>query len=151
MIVAFAFWLFLLGALSIGWQIGDPSDRRAMIAIFLTALATSAAGVLFDGTDRQIAVRVVDLLLLAYMIWFAMNSHRFWPIWFAGIHATATLIGIAALVLPDARAPVLYLASAAWAIPAMIVMVVGLLIDRRRGVDHGDASEGPELNHISSH
>ena len=144
MIVAFAFWLFLLGALSIGWQIGGPSDRKAMVAILLTALATSGAGVLFDGTDRQIAVRIVDLLLLGYMIRFAMTSNRFWPIWFAGIHATATLIGIAALVLPDARAPALYLASAAWAMPGMAVMVIGLLMDRRRGV--GDREVRPETN-----
>lgn len=150
MIVAFAFWLFLLGALSIGWQIGDSSDRRAMIAIFLAALATSGTGMLFDGTDRQIAIRVVDLLLLAYMIRFAMNSSRFWPIWFAGIHATATLIGIAALVLPDARAPALYLAASAWAIPAMTVMVVGLLIDRRRGVDDHEVSVEPGPDRIST-
>ena len=135
MIVAFAFWLFLLGALSIGWQIGDASDSKAMAAIFFAALATSLMGYLFDGVDRHIAVRIVDLLLLAIMVRIAMTSSRHWPMWFAGIHATATLIGFCALVLPDARAPALYLAAASWAIPGMIVMVVGLLVDRKNGVE----------------
>ena len=135
MIVAFAFWLFLLGALSIGWQIGDALDRKAMAAIFCAALATSLMGFLFEGVDKHIAVRIVDLLLLAIMVRIAMTSSRHWPMWFAGIHATATLIGFCALVLPDARAPVLYLAAASWAIPGMIVMVVGLLVDRKNGVE----------------
>lgn len=135
MIVAFAFWLFLLGALSIGWQIGDALDRKAMAAIFCAALATSLMGYVFDGLDKHIAVRIVDLLLLAIMVRIAMTSSRHWPMWFAGIHATATLIGFCALVLPDARAPVLYLAAASWAIPGMIVMVVGLLVDRKNGVE----------------
>ena len=135
MIVAFAFWLFLLGALSIGWQIGDALDRKAMAAIFCAALATSLMGFLFEGVDKHIAVRIVDLLLLAIMVRIAMASSRHWPMWFAGIHATATLIGFCALVLPDARAPVLYLPAASWAIPGMIVMVVGLLVDRKNGVE----------------
>lgn len=147
MIVAFAFWLFLLGALSIGWQIGDASDRRAMGAIFCAALATSLMGLLFDGMPKHLAVRVVDLLLLAIMVRIAMTSDRHWPMWFAGIHATATLIGFSALILPDARAPVLYLAAASWAIPGMTAMVVGLLLDRKNGVgDYDQQDVVPLLN-----
>lgn len=151
MIVAFAFWLFLLGALSIGWQIGDASDRKAMAAIFFAALATSLMGYLFDGVDRHIAVRIVDFLLLAIMVRIAMTSDRHWPMWFAGIHATATLIGFCALVLPDARAPVLYLAAASWAIPGMIVMVVGLFIDRKNGIRGDLQARDMALDNIVSH
>ena len=143
MIVAFAFWLFLLGALSIGWQIGDALDRKAMAAIFCAALATSLMGFLFEGVDKHIAVRIVDLLLLAIMVRIAMTSSRYWPIWFAGIHATAVLIGFAGLILPDARVPVLFLAAASWAIPGIIVMVVGLLIDRNNGI--GERGQGKAL------
>jgi len=151
MIVAFAFWLFLLGALSIGWQIGDASDRKAMAAIFFAALGTSLTGYLFDGVDRHIAVRIVDFLLLAIMVRIAMTSDRHWPMWFAGIHATATLIGFCALVLPDARAPVLYLAAASWAIPGMIVMVVGLFIDRKNGIRGDLQARDMALDNIVSH
>lgn len=59
-----------------------------------------------------------------------MTADRHWPMW----SAVTPCHGYAHRSLRIARAPVLDLAAASWAIPGMIVMVAGLFIDRKNGI-----------------
>jgi hypothetical protein len=138
MIVPLAFWLFLLGALSIGWHAGDRPDRQVILAIGLAAVLTAAADVLLDFLPSLIIVCAIDLALLAIVARYALTSERYWPIWFAGIHGAATFVALVALLLPQGQRAVLDLLSGSWAIPALLVLVGGLLADKRCGIRAAD-------------
>lgn len=134
MIVLFAFWSILIGALAIGWQAGDRRDRFAILAIGGSAVATAAADLLIGGRGALALVGLVDIALLAVMVRLALITPKHWPIWFAGIHATAVLMGVAGLSFPTEQRIMLEFVSGFWAIPALAVMVIGLLADQRNGI-----------------
>lgn len=139
MIFLLVFWLFLLGALAIGWQAGDRQDHKAIFAIGAAAALTSVSHVLFAERVSVIAIWVVDLALLAIMIRYSLSTKRHWPIWFTGFHITGLLFGAAALLFPVEQRMTLLLISGFWAIPALAVMVVGLLADQRHGINNTSA------------
>lgn len=128
------FWLFLLGALTIGWQAGDRRDRQVIVWIGTAAALSSASHMLVPGWAVPIAVGIVDLALLAILIRYALVSRHHWPMWFAGFQAAALLIGITALLFPLDSRLLVGMISGFWAIPALLVMVIGLLADQRRGI-----------------
>jgi lysylphosphatidylglycerol synthetase-like protein (DUF2156 family) len=77
---------------------------------------------------------MADVALLVVMTRYALTSRKHWPVWFAGIHTAGVLFGIAALFFSEGERLILDYVSAFWAIPALIVMVLGLLADRRGGI-----------------
>lgn len=81
---------------------------------------------------KILTVRLAYLLLLAIRVRIAMISDRRWPMWFGRIPATGILIGFFVLELRLRCAVAGAFASSA--IPAIIVMVVRLLVDRINGI-----------------
>lgn len=134
MIFLLVFWLFLLGALAVGWQAGDRRDRRVILAIG-TAAALSALSHLFVAEPLSLVlVWVVDVTLLAIMVRFALLTRRHWPIWFSGFQATGMVVGAFALLFAGDERVTLLLLSGFWGIPALLSLVVGLLADQRHGI-----------------
>lgn len=134
MLVPLVFWSLLLGALAIGWQAGDRHDRKVILAIFAAAALTAVLDIFVGDLVSVVLTGLTDLALLAIVIRYAFVSQRHWPIWFAGIHATAVVFGFAAVFFPADQRMMLDLISGFWAIPALIAMVVGLLADQRQGI-----------------
>lgn len=134
MFVPLVFWSLLLGAVAIGWQAGDPHDRKVILAIVTAAGLTAASDLLVGGRAALALVGLIDIALLVLVVRYALFSQRHWPIWFAGIHATAVVFGFAALLFPTGQRTMLDLISGFWAIPALFVMVAGLLSDQRHGI-----------------
>ena len=135
MLVPLAFWSFLFGALAIGWQAGDASDRKMMVCVALAAAATYAASGIADQFDRRLVVRAIDFALLAVFVKFSLSTTRFWPIWFSGILGATVFLGLIGLLLHDeSEARAFFIASSGWAMPSLIVLAVGLQLDRRAGV-----------------
>lgn len=134
MVFLLVFWLFLLGALTIGWQAGDRRDRGVILAIGAAAALTAFAHLFFADRVSLVLVWAIDLALLAILVRYALLTRRHWPIWFAGFHATSVLFGMAAFLFPGDVRLLLLLISGFWAIPALVVLVIGLLTDHRHGI-----------------
>ena len=134
MIFLLVFWLFLLGALTTGWQAGDRRDRKVISAIGGAAALTAVVHTLAAGWHVHALVSIIDLALFLFVARYALDSRRHWPIWFAAFQASATLIGIAALLFPPDLRVSISVISGFWAIPALVTMVVGLLNDQRAGI-----------------
>ncbi|MEW4447320.1 hypothetical protein [Qipengyuania sp. JC766] len=134
MIVPLVFWSFLLGAIAIGWQAGDRADRRVLVAILLVSALSAGAQSLPEGVTRIGAILVLDLALLGVVTQHALRSHRYWPLWFAGMQSVAVLLTLFALVADGEARWLCQVFAAFWALPAMLVMVLGLLADRRAHV-----------------
>ncbi|WP_156170045.1 hypothetical protein [Aurantiacibacter luteus] len=131
MIAPLAFLLLLAIALGFGGRAGDPADRPAILAIGTAAILTCAAQLFLHFYTAQLAVAGIDVLLLGYIWWHAFRSHRYWPIWFAGCMITVVTFDICALVLPYGERSLFLVASAFWALPALVVLVIGVSMDQR--------------------
>ena len=83
-----AFWLFLLTALTLGWQAGNRHDRRVIIAIAAAAIISAGASLFLQERISLPLVATVDVLLLVVVMRYALSSGRYWPIWFAAFHMT---------------------------------------------------------------
>ena len=134
MIFLLVFWLFLLGALTIGWQAGDRHDRAVVLAIGAASALSAIAHLIFAEPVSLILVSATDVALLAVVTRYALRTRRHWPIWFAAFHATSLLFGAAALLFPSEERMILLLISGFWALPALVALVIGLLTDQRHGI-----------------
>lgn len=136
--VSLVFWLFIFGAAAVGWQAGETRDRQMILAILGAAALTMTSSLLPDFSSRRVAVSLVDVALLVIVYRYAMASTRHWPMWFAGIHFTGTLFNVLSAVLPPVTRSFVSILGGFSAIPAMMVLVIGLLADQRRGVGAAD-------------
>ena len=130
-----AFWLFLLTALALGWQAGNRYDRRVIIAIAAAALVSAGANLLLQERISLPLVAAVDVLLLIVVMRYALSSGRYWPIWFAAFHMTTGVFSVLSVVLSPIPQRVAERIAGFWSLPCLIVMVVGLIVDQRRGVN----------------
>lgn len=128
-----AFWLFLAGAVAIGWRAGDRGDRQVLIAIAAAALASAAAYLLVGKPLALALIVVIDLALLGIVLRYALASRRYWPIWFAGFQGAICFLDLAIVLLP-APALRLDLMSGFWALATLVAMTAGLLKDYRAGL-----------------
>lgn len=138
MVVPLVFWLLLLGALSIGWHAGDRQDRRIILIIGLATILTTIAQLTLEFLPSRIAICAIDLALLVLVFRYALQANRHWPIWFAGIQATATLLDAIAIVLPQGDRSLFSVFGGFWAIPALLILAIGLLADQRNGVSNAN-------------
>ncbi len=129
-----AFWLFLLTALAVAWQAGDRNDRRIILAIGGAALASGATHMLFSESAAHTLVVVIDLALLVVVVRYTLWSRRYWPLWFAAFHSTSVLFSFASTMLPGTQHIIAERLAGFWSIPAIIVMVIGLIADQHRGL-----------------
>lgn len=82
------------------WRGGWP-ERLAAVAM---SLAWFASGLLYKQTlwfGLQTAVFLVDLALLLVLLFIALRSDRWWPMWACGFHGLTLILALATLA--DAR------------------------------------------------
>lgn len=108
---------------------------KAGAALFIGAgVATYPASFLTqDWWQPKAGVLLVDLALLIGLIVLALRSRHYWPIWAAGLHLNTVVAHLARLIVPDARNIVYEATVAAWSLPVLLAMAVGIWLDRRGG------------------
>ena len=102
----------------------------------LALLATRTA--YYSGLEQGVAA--IDLATLLTFVWIALRSHRFWPLWVAGLQLTATTGHELKFVEPDLL-PVVYAASlASWSYVILLIIAIGTWRGTRGGVPTGRVS-----------
>jgi hypothetical protein len=87
----------------------------------LALLATQTA--YYSSLEHGVAV--IDFATLLTFMWIALRSHRFWPLWVAGLQLTATTGHVLKFVEPDLL-PVVYAASlASWSYVILLIIAIG--------------------------
>ncbi len=116
---------------------GSWAERLAAGGIianaYLTVLVISAN----RFTHLETAVMLVDAALLLLLIYIALRSDRYWPLWMAAMHGLTMLAHLSPYV-PHMQPLGYWRAAASWSWPMLIVLVLGIRgHDReRRGRGH---------------
>jgi hypothetical protein len=135
MMIALSFWALTL--LCCGFAaVGGGRDGRRVAAIYiLGCLATVGAWfVQSDWSHTHYATFLVDAFLLVAFWWIAMRSERWFPTWVTGFHLVTVVSHFASFVVPGYAFKLYFFLQGFWSVPMLIVLVVGVVLDRRGGV-----------------
>ena len=107
------------------WRRGGREERIAVLGIFINAYLTLLVvrPYLTRFSDFETPVIVVDMALTASLLWIALRSKKFWPLWLVAMQALATLAHFAPLIphiIPWSYSS----AVAIWGYPMLIVLLV---------------------------
>lgn len=115
-------------------------DGRWAAAIMLSGIILSVAAAHVDHSYSRTATWIfgIDLAVLAALFVLAVRSRRYWPVWMTAFHGVSVATHIATIIDP-AFLPKAYQAMVSfWALPMLLVMLLGVMTDRRAGLIGGD-------------
>ena len=80
----------------------------------------------------------IDSALLIAVGWLALRTDRYWPLWFAGLQLADVLTSLSALLMSGENRWIFQTLGGFWAIPALVVMCIGLAKDRLAKISVAD-------------
>jgi hypothetical protein len=117
-------------AIAFGGRTGILGAGIFIAASVFTILA-DRAGLTWDGMN--VGIVFVDAFCWLALLWLALHSGRYWPIWAAGLQLAAFLTHLSRLLAPDI-APRAYDALVAfWSLPILAIMLIGIRKDAHAG------------------
>ena len=126
---AFAIVL-LLTCGSVLW-FGRESERWTAIALVSAAIASLLAQT-SKFFQPESGILLIDLALLGYLVWLALRSDRFWPLYAAGFQIIGTLIHVARLTDDSIFHAAYATGQVLWAYPVLLTLAVGTWFEGRR-------------------
>ncbi len=81
------------------WRGGWP-ERLAGVAMILAWFATCFVYNIHQKFGPQTAVFLVDLALMLVLLFIALRSNRWWPMWACGFHGLSLILMLATLADP---------------------------------------------------
>ncbi|MEO1167860.1 MAG: hypothetical protein AAFW97_04020 [Pseudomonadota bacterium] len=133
--VALFFWALVIICCTYGAYFGGRTGRWLAVLLIgasLLTLVAQSAQTMLGGAIWPIML--VDLLLFAGLYWLAMRSNRFWPLWVAGFHLITLTTHLAVLLAPSFAARVYIGLATFWSIPGLIIILIGVTMDRQAGI-----------------
>ncbi len=134
------FFFYLIALLVTCFYLAVCGGRTGRwLAAIQFAMAVASAVLSFTAPDfvvLQPRMLALDTLSLVLKLAVAFASTRRWPIWVAALQLNTVLAEAAILMSPAFRNEFYYAMATIWAIPTLLVMSLGLAIDRRRAGMH---------------
>lgn len=113
------------------WR-GGRDERLAGNSVLIAWLLTKLVS-RYQGLETEWGVLVVDLGLLAVLLWLALRSRRHWPLFAAGFHLLAVITHIARMVDPTVGGWAYLTANIMWANLVLVAIAYGAWTAPRRG------------------
>lgn len=104
------------------------SDERIVALVCLGAtlasrVAFSPISIRYNSVETGLLL--IDLAVLASFIAVALRSHRFWPLWVAGLQLTTSMAHLMK-AMDEHLLPIAYGAAIAlWSYPILIILAIG--------------------------
>lgn len=140
MAVAIIFWTFLLSACLLVLWYGGMIERAFTALLVSFAALTLYLHAMVGIVEAQHVLFAIDLTILAVVLAIMHRSSAYWPIWFGGFQTIIVATGLARLILPSAIPENYINASGFWALPEVLVLVLGTLADHRVRARRGTVS-----------
>jgi hypothetical protein len=114
------------------WKGGRP-ERIGAAGMFIAWVGHPFAVDTTDWFAPQFAAAAADAPLLALLLWLALSSDRWWPMWAVAFHFLAIVMSV--IIAADPRVqPLAYMTAAVlWNYLTLVTVVVGAATEARRG------------------
>lgn len=109
---------------------GRNNERWTAVAL----LASAAASAMLQTSNffqPESGILLVDLMLLGFLVWLALRSDRFWPLYAAGFQAVGTTIHVARLVDTSVFHSAYATAQVFWGYPVLLALLAGTWLEAR--------------------
>jgi hypothetical protein len=108
------------------WRGGWP-EQVASTAMVVGSLASGLLQNRRDWAGTQWADLAIDGIYLALMIWLAMRSNRFWPLWAAAFQLLSVGIYLARMADKRVGAQAPYVATVIWGYLILLAILWGIV------------------------
>lgn len=126
------FTVLMIACCGYAFLAGRWEGKCATIMFFAAGLLSiPAANLNHNWNQTQLPVLGVDLVLLAGLWIVTERSRSFWPVWVFGLHLANIATHIATLISGGWRAEIYQSMQAFWSVPELLIMVWGIMLDRR--------------------
>lgn len=120
------FWGCLLGICGYALWRGRKDERIAATACLLATIVT--VSIIPPVAERyskpDLMLLAIDVGMLAAFTGIALTSHRFWPLWVAGLQLTMTMSHAMKAIDPDLIPRAYAAASIFWSYPILLIILV---------------------------
>ena len=110
---------------------GRDSERWTAIVLISSAVASLIAQS-SKFSQPESGILMIDLALLAYLIWLALRSDRFWPLYAAGFQIIGTLIHVARITDDSIFQSAYATGQILWSYPVLLTLAAGTWFEARR-------------------
>ncbi len=132
MLIAILFWFLCLAACVYALLLGGWEGRWTAVIVLMASLATMVLERLIDfhWHDTNEVTFAVDLVTFLAMYIVSARSDLWWPVWVAAFQFNSVVAHLATMISPEFSALVYHGYEGLWAIPLLLVMVLGIHRDR---------------------
>lgn len=130
------FWILVLCTCGFAAKCGGW-EGRWFACIYLAQCLLMVLASYLDWTWSRTnwpTVAVDTFLLVAFSI-LALTTRRFWPIWVFGFHLITMSAHLATLISQSVPFRAYYSLATMWAIPKLLVVIFGISLDLRAGLE----------------
>jgi hypothetical protein len=130
------YWSVLLLICGFAFWRGHSDERLAaatcLIATLVQLFVVTPTLRRYSGVE--IGVLLVDVSVLAVFVGIALQSHRFWPLWVAGLQLT-TVFGHILKAIQLSLLPLAYAGALRfWSYPILLILAIGTWRTHQRSV-----------------
>lgn len=113
---------------------GGRDERLAAFGL-VTAAVVSPLAISHHFVSPEFGILLVDAALLGMLIYIAIRSRAFWPMWAAGFQMCGLAVHLAAAVSPSMFPAVYVEALGVWSVAVLTAVLIGTLLEgeERRG------------------
>ena len=109
---------------------GGWAERGAAIAMVGAWLTSAYAQNIRQEIGPQVGVTIIDLLLLAVLVWIALVSNRWWPMWAAAFHGLGAMLHLAVLLDQKIMGRAYFIAGAVFSFLTVLALFLGSIRPR---------------------
>lgn len=129
--LAVSFWLLTLFTCGFAILFGGRDGRWFALVFVMSVVLTMPALLMGTWHGTQIWLALVDMLLLAALVWLMLRSSSYWPIWAAASQLLTVLTHAATLLLHTFSERIYEGLSTVWVMPLLLFTIVGIELDRK--------------------
>ena len=134
MLIGLLFNSFLLIGSMVAVLFGGSLERKFVGFLVICSISTYLFSVSLGHLVARFAITSLDIAILVAVVSIAFRHNRYWPLWFAGLHSITVLSDLLLPLFPNDYSAYFIAFSGFWALPAMLVMAVGVIKDHRAGI-----------------
>ena len=124
---AYIYYLFLVGCCGYAVCRGSRSEYFGAAIMIVGSVVTLIISRLFGTawTSVEIGIFATDIIAFFALIYLALKSDRFWPIWATAFHLLAVTVHTAMMVAPQISSWAFATGAVFWAYPMLLALAIG--------------------------